>query len=268
MRRVSGVAILAILMALALPVLANGHTPNHADWWETNGGFDHQAACFKHSGDSIHGDIVNQGRSVELDPFNQAWPGDHWEALIVKAGSSGGDDGNGNEVYLHPSAGVEYDAPVGGNGQVREVSHWIVCKGTTPPPTTTTTLPETTTTTVADTTTTTVADTTTTTLPEVTTTTTEPETTTSTTLPATTTTVPPSTTTPTDPEPSTTTTVPAETTTTEATTTTTQPITTTTDPGDPVTELPYTGVPVSLLILAASGLTAGGVGVLRRYREQ
>jgi len=176
-------AVAAALVLVFAPAASADQEPdrNHKDFWEDQ--FEHPAQCFKHdkSDQTVHGSITDDGYTVTLNVFNQSWPGDHWEALIVKAGSSDGDDGYGNMIYHHPIAGMAYSAPGG-----KLVSHWIVCKGTTPPETTTTTVPETTTTTVPETTTTTVPETTTTTVPE-TTTTTVPETTT-TTVPETTTT--------------------------------------------------------------------------------
>jgi hypothetical protein len=160
-------AVAAALVLVFAPAASADQEPdrNKEGFWEDQ--FEHPADCFKHDkGDqTVHGSITDGGYTVTLNVFNQSWPGDHWEALIVKAGSSGG-DGYGNMIYHHPTAGVAYPAPDG-----KLVSHWIVCKGTTPPQTTTTTtVPETTTTTVPETTTTTVPETTTT-VPETTTTT-------------------------------------------------------------------------------------------------
>lgn len=192
--------VLALFLLGLAPSLATTNA-NQADYWE--GRFEHPAQCFKHEGSSSHGNVVGNG--VVLNEFQQQWPGDHWEALIVKGGSVDNGFGPGNAVYAHPSAGVNYPAQDNAAGRQAGVSHWIACKGTTPetttttgqqttttttaPPSTTTTVPSTSTTSsVVTTTTTTVPATTTTTAPETTTTTTVPETTT--TVPETTTTVP------------------------------------------------------------------------------
>jgi hypothetical protein len=100
---------------------------NNTEYWE--GLYtEHQADCYKDS----HGSITNDGDAVTLPAFNQDWPGDHWEVLIVKGGSVDNGDGPGNKVYNHPEAGVPYFAPLNDGGQQADVSHWIVCKGTTP----------------------------------------------------------------------------------------------------------------------------------------
>lgn len=100
---------------------------NQESYWEDFFS-DHQASCYKHDGNSDHGSITNGGKTVTLNTFNQSWPGDHWEALIIKGGSLW------NNVIVHPSAGVAYASPVNSGGEQSSVSHWIVCKGTTPPP--------------------------------------------------------------------------------------------------------------------------------------
>jgi hypothetical protein len=185
---------------------------------------------------------------------------------------------NGNAVYFEPDHGVPYFAPINSGGQQADVSHWIVCKGTVPATTTTTTVVETTTTTEAETTTTTEAETTTTTeaettttsttVPEETTTTTEAETTTtsSTTVPEETTT-----TSTTEPEETTTTTTVDETTTTQpdGSTTTTVVETTTVEDGRRLTpqgSLPRTGLE-SRQVFAGIGLLVLGVLVVLFSRQ-
>ena len=104
--------LLALGMAAggASPALADhnqGHTnnqqnPNHPEYWKLQ--FPNSVECYKHiSGGGEHGSVVNG--AVVLSTFNQAWPGDRWEVLIVKGGSEGG-DGNGNAVYPLPTAGT------------------------------------------------------------------------------------------------------------------------------------------------------------------
>src|SRR5690606_32966104 len=115
----------SLLVATALIVWstqaeATNLNPNDPATYE---GGEHQAACYKHTGSNSHGSIV--GKTVVLNTFDQSWPGDHWHLLVVK----GGDD---RTIIQHPVAGVGYSAPLNNGGQVPSVSHWIVCKGTTP----------------------------------------------------------------------------------------------------------------------------------------
>ena len=102
---------------------------NSTKYWEDLYA-DHNAECYKSEGNTEHGKLTDKKKTVTLNPFNQAWPGDHWEVLVVKAG-------NTNNVIHHPAAGVAYASPLNSGGKQAEVSHWIVCKGTTPetPPT-------------------------------------------------------------------------------------------------------------------------------------
>ncbi len=165
----SMVLSMALVMVNPQPVAAHSPPnpgsagPNTPEYWESY--FPHAIKCYKYrgSGSNIHGSVTDNGYTVTLNPYQNGWPGDHWEGLVIKAGAKGGDDGNGNAIYEHPSAGVAYSAPDG-----KEVSHWIVCKGKTPKSTTTTTEPSTTTTTTEPSTTTTTTE------PSTTTTTTEP----------------------------------------------------------------------------------------------
>ena len=97
---------------------------NQASYWTDYGPHD-GASCYKLDANSNgvsssdHGS--SRGNTVTLNTFNQSWPGDHWELLVIKAGLK-------ETVVTHPDAGVAYSAPGG-----KDVSHWIVCKGTTPP---------------------------------------------------------------------------------------------------------------------------------------
>lgn len=99
---------------------------NDETYWEQRYAA-HKADCYKTEGNnpSGHGKLTDGGLTVTLYPFQQSWPGDHWEVLVVKAG-------NTNNVIEHPVAGTAYASPVNGGGQQATVSHWIVCKGTTP----------------------------------------------------------------------------------------------------------------------------------------
>ena len=93
---------------------------NKPSYWEDFGPHK-DAVCYKHEGNGgEHGSVTNDGKTVVLGEYGANWPGDHWELLIVKAG-------NWDAVTVHPEAGVEYAA-----FDNKAVSHWIVCKGTTP----------------------------------------------------------------------------------------------------------------------------------------
>jgi LPXTG-motif cell wall-anchored protein len=257
------VAITSFAAALTLGASAvratDNNNPNDAPYWQSR--TEHQSQCFKHTpqdSPNAHGSITNGNKAVTLNPFNQAWFGDHWELLVVNGG-------NGNTVVSHPAAGVAYYPPLNNGGQHPNISHWIVCKGVTPTPTTTTVVV----------TTTTEAPTTTTEAP--TTTTEQPTTTTE----APTTTVEVTTTVPEDTTPDTTvpettvpeTTVPQTTVvvTTVPETTTTQPVTTTivlptTTQPTPTTvieqpqELPATGNDHALELVIAGMLVIVGFG--------
>lgn len=120
------------------------HNPNDPDYWESR--TEHPSTCYKHTADGgSHGGLADNGKAVKLKTFQPSW-GTHWELLVVKGGSIDVGYGRGNAVYDHPSAGVNYYPPSNGGGQRPSVSHWIVCKGTVPPTTTTppTTVPPTT----------------------------------------------------------------------------------------------------------------------------
>lgn len=85
--------------------------------------------CYNHDfreGDNAHGSLTDGGKTVTLNEFDDSWPGDHWALLVIKAG-------NTNNVVENPKAGVAYASPLTPNGKNQAtVSHWIVCKGTTP----------------------------------------------------------------------------------------------------------------------------------------
>lgn len=136
----------AVLLVLGLAQPAGASNPNNsndASYW-TNKGEHPNALCYKHgdSGSNSHGKVKDG--AVILNTFNQDWPGDHWELLVVKGGSGNNNDG-GDAVYQHPRAGVKYYPPTNPqNGKPFGVSHWIVCKGSTPAVTTTTAAPSTT----------------------------------------------------------------------------------------------------------------------------
>lgn len=96
---------------------------NSPDYWA--GVYPNTVECYKAEGATSHG--TNNGSSVTLNPFNQDWPGDRWEVLVVKGG-------NGYNEYPLPDSGVEYFTPNNASGGPADVSHWIVCKGQTPTP--------------------------------------------------------------------------------------------------------------------------------------
>jgi hypothetical protein len=246
----TALAVVAGLVLVFMPSASAEVGTNDPEYWE--GTTLHTSQCYKHEvGESTaHGSITGDGYTVTLSTFNQAWWGDHWELLVIKAGSGDGE----NVVYDHPNAGQAYPAP-----NQKEVSHWIVCKGLTPvtTPTTeaTTTTTEATTTTTEATTTTTEATTTTT---EATTTTSE-ETTTSSTEGTTTTTE------------RTSTTQPEETTTTTAVPFDSVAGTSITAPPEveetTVDTLPFTGIESGTFGLLGLALVGGGALVLTAARS-
>jgi len=126
-------ATVAILFAGSSPAFAaypTGPDANKASNW--NNQFAHPATCYKHGAGVIngHGTFSEDGKTFTLATFNPKWPGDHWEAIIVKAGSKSS-VGNPNLVFVHPTAGTAYAARSG-----KDISHVIVCKGVTPSPST------------------------------------------------------------------------------------------------------------------------------------
>lgn len=105
--------------------------PNSAEYWQNL--YPNAVACYKYSSDGgAHGTVTNGGKAVTLNTFQQSWPGDRWEVLIVNGGAEDVGYGNGNKVYELPVAGTAYYPPLNGGGQQPNVSHWIVCKGQTP----------------------------------------------------------------------------------------------------------------------------------------
>lgn len=128
----AALAVVATMLVIAAPAAYADQESerNQADFWESQ--YPNSVACYKYDPpdtDNAHGYLTEDGKSVVLNQYGATWPGDHWEVLVVKAGSSGGDDGYGNMIYEHPTAGVPYGAPDG-----KDVSHWIVCKGEDPEP--------------------------------------------------------------------------------------------------------------------------------------
>lgn len=100
-----------------------GSELNDASYWKNL--YPNAVECYKYDPPSTtnsHGTLQDGG--VVLFEYNQSWPGDRWEVLIVKGGNG---DNFGNAVYELPQAGVVYKTPTG-----QGVSHWIVCKGATP----------------------------------------------------------------------------------------------------------------------------------------
>lgn len=106
MRKLAVIIGLAVLTVLGIQNTTFATDENQASFWNNKGA--HTAQCFKHEANS-HGNSSNahgssNGSTVTLNTFDQSWPGDHWELLVVKAGP-------GRNVYQHPSAGVAYSAP-------------------------------------------------------------------------------------------------------------------------------------------------------------
>jgi LPXTG-motif cell wall-anchored protein len=292
MTRTKALGIIFIMVAAFVTLVApipgasatNTPGPNTEEYWETGlteAGYTN-VFCYKYgdTGTNSHGGVYTDANGityVELNEFQDEWPGDQWVLLVVKGGSD--TNGGGDATYYSPEHDVAYYAPDNPqSGKPFGVSHWIVCKGTVPA-TTTTTEAETTSTTEA-TTTTTEAETTTSTTEAETTTTTEAETTTTTEAETTTTTEAETTTTSTEPEETTsttsttvletTTTEPDETTTTEADTTTVVEEETTTTPdgrrlvpnGTPDQPLPRTGSESGNLFALGLGFLVIGLGLV------
>ena len=157
--RRAGVAIAAVFFALSALVLqfttagaspAPGN-PNNPAYWEAL--YELPAgSCVKYdppNTENADGYLDDDGKAVVLNPGT-------WALLVVKGGSVDIGSGAGNAVYELPIAGELYYSPKNGGGNVPEVSHWIICAGLIPPPTTTTsTVPPTTTTSTVPPTTTT-----------------------------------------------------------------------------------------------------------------
>lgn len=110
---------------------ANATESNQVGYWQAL--YPNAVSCYKYDNDGgVHGIVTNGGDAVTLNPFQQSWPGDRWEVLIVNGGSVDTGNGPGNAVYPLPTAGTPYFAPQNAGDQQAGVSHWIVCKGETP----------------------------------------------------------------------------------------------------------------------------------------
>ena len=111
------------LAGMVLPGVASAsnasNNSNNAAYWVDRG--EHPGAlCYKHAYESNeHGKVTNNKKAVTLNTFNQSWPGDHWELLVVNGG-------NGDTVIQHPAAGTAYYPPLNNGGQKPDISHWIV----------------------------------------------------------------------------------------------------------------------------------------------
>jgi hypothetical protein len=181
-------ALLLAMLAFQTLVLASAASaagPDDPGYWEDL--YPGVIDCFKHTGDSVHGNVTNDGEAVTLKPFNQNWPGNHYALLVVNSGDVDHGAGPGNALYPEPAVGSAYFGPKSESGEQGQVEHWIICKGEAEVTTTTTTeAPTTTTTTQAPVTTTTTEAPATTTTTEASTTTTAPVAPTSTAAPTTT----------------------------------------------------------------------------------
>ncbi|MEO6110010.1 MAG: hypothetical protein ABIP50_03310 [Candidatus Saccharimonadales bacterium] len=124
------VATVAASIGVTGDLLPWSSATNQASYWTDYGPHD-GALCYKHDANdspNAHGSITDGGKTVTLNPYGANWPGDHYELLVIKGGS------DYNNVIIHPVAGVAYASPPNSSGNQSDVSHWIVCKGTTPPP--------------------------------------------------------------------------------------------------------------------------------------
>lgn len=97
---------------------------NHTDYWEQE--YPNAIKCYSSEGNTDHGRITDGGKTVTLNEYQESWPGDHWEVLVIKAGSVW------NSVIENPQPGVAYASPPNDAGKQADVSHWIVCKGEYP----------------------------------------------------------------------------------------------------------------------------------------
>lgn len=158
-------------LAIGSTVASAVDDPYDPNYWEAQ--LPHEADCFGHGATSQtpHGSV--NGNIATLGAFQDAWEQDHWEAIIVGAGGQ-------FKLYLHPTAGVGYTAPLVGE-TAPAIDKWFACKGYDPEvvdttaPTTPTTLATTTTAAIVVETTTTTAATSVSTAATTTTTTDAPQ---------------------------------------------------------------------------------------------
>lgn len=123
--KAAAVVAISFLFAAVGATAASASNANQVDYWTAK--YPNVGACVKYDPPGTtnsYGSLSDDGKSVVLTA-NQA-------LLIVKGGSDGV-DGDGNNVFLNPLAGVSYQSPLNGGGKVPAVSHWIVCEYKTPP---------------------------------------------------------------------------------------------------------------------------------------
>ena len=98
--------------------IATGIDNEHDPAYWQNTGEHTPSLCFKHEGWYRNGHGSGDGKTWTMAAFDPAWDfGDHWELLVVKAGTE-------RIVTVHPVVGQAYPAPDG-----KDISHVIVCKG-------------------------------------------------------------------------------------------------------------------------------------------
>ena len=136
-RLLGSALILSALIVGLLPLVAAAaaDNPNDVEYWEAQ--YPNAVKCYKYDPPTqlnFHGRLADKGKAVVLYPFQDNWPGDRWEVLIVKSGNEPGNTGLEARRYELPTAHTKYYGPLNGGGQQGEVSHWIVCKGKTPRP--------------------------------------------------------------------------------------------------------------------------------------
>jgi LPXTG-motif cell wall-anchored protein len=90
---------------------------NHVRYWQEKYSEQH-AVCYKDQ----YGSITGEGKTVTLNDASGPWL-----VLIIKGGSVS------NDVISNPQPGLAYASPLNAAGNQSNVSHWIVCKSTTPP---------------------------------------------------------------------------------------------------------------------------------------
>ncbi len=126
--RAAAVVAMGFLFASvgATAASASASNANQVDYWQAK--YPNVGECVKIDPPDTansYGSVSDDGKSVVLTAD---------QALLIVKGGSDGDDGDGNNVFVNPLAGVSYQSPpVGKNEIVPAVSHWIVCEFKTPP---------------------------------------------------------------------------------------------------------------------------------------
>lgn len=126
-RSMKAAAVVAIgfFFAAVGATAASASNANQVDYWQAK--YPNVGECVKYDPPSTtnsYGSLGDDGKSVVLTAD---------QALLIVKGGSNGIDVDGNNVFVEPKAGVSYQSPSNGGGNVPAVSHWIVCEYKTPP---------------------------------------------------------------------------------------------------------------------------------------